>query len=87
MEIEEGGNLTYTPTVSSSGSLLFQLIGLPTSATVHFNAVDGTVTWTGVPLPSLIYYDFGIMVTDTSSQLSSYQPMLLKVFAAGSNNN
>ena len=86
MEIEEGDNLSYTPTVSTSGNLSFQLIGL-SAAGVGFNSGDGTITWPGVPLPSLLYYNFGIMVTDTTTQLSSYQPILLKVFAAGSSNN
>jgi len=87
MEIEASGNLTYVPTVTTSANLKFKLIGLSTSSTLQFNDQDGTLTWIGVPSSTTGYYDFGIMVTDSVAGLSSYQPILLKVFAVGSRSN
>ncbi len=73
---------------ANPGSLTWRLINPPAVTTVPTIDSTGNLFWAVDPLggPDYMYYEFGILVEDTTAHRASLQPVLIKVIATPAGN-
>ena len=92
--VDEGGSVVHTvsvdPATVAGANLRFKLVGsVPPGATMNpagsTTATDALLFWPTAVLPaSGFYYDFGVLVIDTTNNRAGYVPILLKVVSPSS---
>jgi len=84
MTVNTGGIFDYQPQVNAlSGAVLsYELINDP--GVTGFNPTNGLTNWNPIPAPGTTgYYRFGLLVTDATSGISAYLPIMLRVGPGG----
>jgi len=84
MTVNTGGIFNYLPQVNAlPGAVLsYELINNP--VVTGFNPTTGLTNWNPVPAAGASgYYRFGLLVTDATSGISAYLPIMLRVGPGG----
>jgi len=84
MTVNTGGIFNYLPQVNAlPGAVLsYELINDP--VVTGFNPTTGLTNWNPVPAAGASgYYRFGLLVTDATSGISAYLPIMLRVGPGG----